>query len=354
HYKWKIMPSVLDNLKFNKIDPPGMIDYIDNYASQIHDALKIGAKFIVPSYYIKIKKVVFLGMGGSGIGAELVKSLLGDCPMPMECVHNYSLPAYTDSETLVVVCSYSGETEEAIAGFFESRQRNAKIIIIATGGKLKSLAGKFKIPCISYDFESTPRAAYLYSFIFLLMIFSRLGFFKLDNHLINDVFASLEKTQSKFSPDNNTISNPAKLLAEKIANKVVIIYASHLLIAVAKRFKTQINENSKNFAFFEELPELNHNAVEGYAHPQGACAIISLESNFEINRINLRQNITSDLINRNHIPYERVRFISSQTRLSEILAMLQFADYVSYYLAILNKVDPSTTSNIDYLKGRLN
>lgn len=347
------MLSPLDNLNYKKVDPSDILTHINNYAEEIYDALTIGKKFAVPSYYIKAKKIVILGMGGSGISGEIVKSLLASSNLVVEVVHDYHIPAYTDSDTLVIACSHSGDTEEPISGFFEARERNAKMIIITTGGKLKSLAGKFKVPCIDYDYKSVPRAAYLYSLVFLLTIFSKLGHYKLDNHIIKDVFETLEKSQAKFAPENNEISNPAKLLAEKIAGKVVVIYASSKLVAVAQRFKGQFNENSKNFAFFEEYPELNHNAIEGLQNPKNACAIISLESNFDSDRINLRQNIISEIINKNHIVYERVRFVSAQNPLSEMIAMLQFCDYVSFYLAILNKVDPTPMPNIDYLKSRL-
>ncbi len=347
------MLSSLDKINLTKVDPSGIVKHIHNYSGQIQDALMIADKFTIPSFYIKVKKVVILGMGGSGISAEITKSLLEDCPINIEVVHDYSVPVYTDQETLVIVCSYSGDTEESIAGFFAAKDKNAKIMIITTGGQLKMLAGKFKIPYLSYEYQSVPRAAYLYSLMFLLTIFSKLGYYKFDNQTFMDVFDTIEKSEIKFSPENNAIGNPAKLLADKIFGKIPVIYASSKLIAVAKRFKGQFNENAKNFAFFEEYPEFNHNAIEGLSYPKNNCVIISLESNFEVERVNRRQNVVAEILMKNHLVYERVHFVSMKTRLSETIAMLLFCDYVSYYLAILNKVDPTPMPNIDFLKSRL-
>ena len=146
----------------------------------------------------------------------------------------------------------------------------------------------------------------------------------------------------------------AKSLAIQAQNYIPVIYSSGTLTNTGQRFKTQINENSKQFAFHEVLPELNHNSILGHFHPRNAnIFVISLESVFDHPRVTKKQNITCEILRRDRIKFERIKFVSSQNEMAEVLSAVLFGDFVSYYLAILNGENPSDIENIDYLKNEL-
>jgi glucose/mannose-6-phosphate isomerase len=163
----------------------------------------------------------------------------------------------------------------------------------------------------------------------------------------------LENFNDKFKPSSQVKHNQAKDVALKILGSCPVIYSSGTLTATGRRLKTQINENSKNFAFSEVYPELNHNATTGYHHPSSGFHILSLESNFDHPRVIKRQNITSEIIRKSKVKIERIKFVPCNHPITEILVFVLFGDYISYYLAILNSEDPTPIKNVDLLKSEL-
>ena len=343
----------LDNINYKKQDPEGMIELIENFPQMCINARTITNNFALPSYYIKAKKFLMMGMGGSGAAGDIVCDLLRSKGIVAESMHDYSIPGWVDRDTVVIACSYSGNTEETIAGFLEAREKNAKLICITTGGKLKILANKFSVPTIHFDLKAQPRAAFPYLFIFIHSIFEKLGHLTLDDSDFSSVMDFIEKNILKFKSSTRTAANTAKTLALQIQNNIPVIYSSGILTQVGQRMKTQINENSKQFSFHEVLPELNHNSILGHFNPKTNIFIVSLESAFDHLRVTKRQNITSEILRRDKIKFERIKFVPNQGEVAEILTMVLFGDFVSYYLAILNNENPSSITNINYLKTEL-
>jgi len=344
----------LDKIDFRKVDPQGMIDNVRNFVSDCRAAFLAASKFTIPSYYIKAKRIVLVGMGASGAAADIVKEYLSTHPdLIVESIHDYSLPAWTNSDTLVIINSYSGNTEESLSALLESQNRGAKIITITTGGKLKVLSDKYKIPTLLFEYSGCPRAAFPYLFIFLLAIFLKLGYLSLSQSDIENALDQISGLEKKYLPEVSLFSNPAKILAEKIHGRIPVIFSSKVLAGAASRFKNQINENAKNWAFVCTLPELHHNVIEGMIKPEGACLVIMLESNFDHDRIVLRENITSDIMRKNKITLERIKFVNQKDQLSETLSFVLLGDFVSYYLAILNKVNPGVNEIISEIKAKL-
>lgn len=347
--------ELLDKIDFKKIDPKGMHTHIDNFPAMLRDAFILSESVTIPPYFIKAKKIALLGMGGSGQAGDLAKNLLTESTnLIVESVHNYILPGWVDSDTLVIANSYSGNTEETLAGFISAYEKGAKLIAITTGGKLKVLADKYKAPVFQFDYQCPPRASFPYLSVLLLSIFSKLGYLpEFNGAKIDEIIALLETAQQKYRFSNSLLGNPAKILAERIFGKIPVIYASEKLFPVASRIKAQFNENSKNFAFAEEFPELNHKSLEGLLNPKGIAFILMLESNFEQERNQKRENITSDVLQRNKIPLERIKLLEATDRLSEVFLIVLFCDYVSYYMAVLNKANPGINDVVDYLKEKL-
>jgi len=344
----------LDNIDFGRSDPRNMIKHFEGFAELTQDAYKTAGNITLPPYYIKPKRVVLLGMGGSGAANDMVKSLLDESTdLIVTSVHDYALPRYVDSDTLVIASSYSGNTEETLAGFISAYEKGAKLVAIATGGKLKILAEKYKIPLFLFDYPCPPRGALPYLFILLLMVFVKLGHLEFDDGEFGKMIGILNNHLEKFKTGTSLLGNPAKILAEKLYDKIPIVFATSKLFPVALRYKAEFNENSKSFAFAEEFPELNHKSTEGILHPKDNVVMIMLESNFEFDRNIKRQNITSEIFSKNKVPVERVQFVDAKDRIAEMMLFVMFGEFVSYYLAMLNKENPGLQDKVDYLKERL-
>lgn len=347
------MADILDKINFDKSDRFSMLQHIESFPSLCRCAWELSKNFSLPAYYIKAKKFVLVGMGGSGIAADIVADILAPNNIVVHVVHDYDIPAWVDEDTIVIATSYSGDTEETLSALIEANNLHAKLIVITTGGKINILAEKYKIPCLKFDYQSAPRASFPFLFILLLSVFIKLGQIELSDSSFLKSIEYLEAQEQKFKFNTHTSGNIAKVLALKFHNKIPVIYATGYLKSVAKRFKSQLNENSKSFSFYEILPELDHNALEGILPDKNNIIITSLESNYDFPRNIKRQNITSELFRNNKILYERVKFVPCESQLAEILTLVLFGDFVSYYLAILNKVDPTANKNISSLKGSL-
>ena len=343
----------LDNIDYRKQDRDGMIDLIENFSQMCLDARTIASNFALPSYYIKAKKFLLVGMGGSGVAGDIVSDLLFPKGVVVQSVHGYDIPGWVDSDSVVIVCSYSGNTEETISAFLEAREKGAKIICITTGGKLKVLANKFQIPTMTFFVKEQPRAAFPHFFVLIHAIFEKLGHLTLSDSEFSSAIDFLEKNTLKFKSSTRIAANLAKTLALQIQNNIPVIYSSGLLANVGVRMKTQMNENSKQLSYVETLPEMNHNAILAYSHPKTNIFIVSLESAYDHSRVTKRQNLTCEILRQEKVKFERIKFVPAQGEVAEVLTMVLFGDFVSYYCAILNNEDPSVIKNIDYIKSEL-
>ncbi|MFA6963656.1 MAG: bifunctional phosphoglucose/phosphomannose isomerase [Patescibacteria group bacterium] len=344
----------LDKIDFKKADPKGMINNIVSFVDDARQAFETASSFNVPAYYIKAKKIVLVGMGGSGAAGDIIKEYLSPhADLIVESIHDYSLPSWAGSDTLVILNSYSGNTEEVLAVFLEAQNRGAKMISVTTGGKLKVLSDKYKVPTLSFEYEGCPRASFPYLFILMLSVFMKLGYVNFTEADVKSALDSLDELKKKYLPDVSLFSNPAKILAEKIHGRVPVIFSSRLLAGAALRFKNQINENAKHWAFTCIFPELHHNVIEGMLRPENLCMVMMLESNFDYDRVTLRENISSEIMRKHKITLERIKFVKAKDQLSETLSFVLLGDFVSYYLAILDKVNPGVNEVIDEVKSKL-
>ena len=345
--------ELLEKIDFAKCDPNGMIKHVESFPDLCRQAYKLAEDFSIPSYYIKAKKIVLLGMGGSGQAGDIIKDLLADTDLIVESVHNYTIPGWVDQDTLVIANSYSGNTEETLSAFIQAYQKGAKLIAITTGGKLKILAQKYRAPLFTFDYDSPPRGAFPFLFMPLVSIFAKLGHLKFDKNDLAEVSSLLDSALAKYRSDVSSFQNPAKILAQKLHNKIPIIYSTEVLRGVSARMKAAFNENGKNFSFSEEFPELNHKSLEGLSNPSDVAYILMIESNREFERNLLRENITADILTKYKVPVERIKFLEAKSEVGEICLHIMFGDFVSSYLGILNKANPGVNDVVDYLKSRL-
>ncbi len=350
------MASLDDPMIYRQIDSSGMLSHLHEFPAQCQRAWEKIMGFDLPPKYKGIEGVIILGMGGSAIGGDLVRRLaLAESKTPVWVHRDYGLPPFVDERTLVIASSYSGNTEETLSAFTQSLKTRAKKLVLTTGGKLKQLAEKEGIPVFAIDYQAPPRAAFPHSFIPLVGIFQKLGLLKDKSAELKEGLETLNKLADDLAETNPLVSNPAKQLATKLHRNVVIIYGAELLSEVARRWKTQLNENSKTMAFFELFPELNHNAAVGYDFPpevKERVFVVLLHSSLLNPRNQLRYKATARLMTRAQIKHQMVEAMGASP-LVQMMSLILFGDYVSFYLAVLNGVDPTPIDSIDFVKKYL-
>lgn len=348
----------LDDISsYRKLDPSDMLRHIHDIPSLCRKAWDQALALELPQEYKNIDKVVILGMGGSAIGGDLLSSLLiNKCTVPISVHRNYSPPAFIDDNTLVIASSYSGMTEETLEAFRPLLLRGAKKLVMASGGQLSSIAIDNHIPAFIFDYKSPPRAALPLSLFALVGIMSKLG---LAGDMTQDIAEScsiLARIDGEINEKVPEAQNPAKQIAMRMFGNMAIIYGAEHLSEVAARWKIQINENVKGWAFNAAFPELNHNATSGYEVPAEICKnthVIMLRSKTLHPRVLLRYSLTGKLLDKAGLKNEIVE-AAGISDLAQMMSLILTGDYVSYYLALLYGIDPYPIKAVDYLKAELN
>jgi glucose/mannose-6-phosphate isomerase len=303
-----------------------------------------------------IMNVVVAGMGGSALAALLVKSWLkAEITVPFEVLRSYDIPAYVGENTLVIVSSYSGNTEEALSALEQAEKRGAQLAIIAAGGTLLDIAGSYKIAHVPLPANLQPRMAVIYNLralIALLVNFKIVAEEKLDEIAAAAGWLRMESEQ--WAGDVTVDKNYAKQLALLAVGKTAIFYGGTLTAPVAYKWKISWNENAKNTSFWNELPEFNHNEFIGWtSHPvEKPFAVFDLTSNLEHPQILKRFEISDRLLSGLR-PKSTVVNLRGDSAIKQMLWGSILADFVSIYVAILNGVDPTPVPIIEKLKTEL-
>ncbi len=352
--------NMLDDVeRIRAVDPSNMYNRIFDFPEQMEDALKIAKLWrFDPKDFLGIKNIVVVGMGGSAIGGDLIRSFLASrLLVPMSVCRHYVLPEYVDDETLVIASSYSGNTEETLSAVDDALGRKAMIAAISTNGMLEEVARINEIPLAKLPAGLQPRAALGYSFIPLLVMFEKIGLVKKVIPEIEHAILALKTYREKYIEDNHTVSNPAKHIAEKVHKKIAIIYSGPTLTdVVGLRWKGQLCENAKNLAFANEFAEFNHNELVGWSeiveqHSEH-LVVLMLRDADDHPQIRKRMNIVKEIIEQRSVEVVDV-YSRGDKPLERMLSLIQLGDFVSYYLAVLNEVDPTPVEVIERLKGAL-
>lgn len=319
------------------IDSQNLIEDIKKLPFMIEDAYKAGQ-------YLKISKqankILVLGMGGSAIGGQLLQNYLeNELSMPIFCLRNYELPKHVDDKTLVFACSYSGNTEETLNAFKKARMLNCQMIVITSGGKLLQMAESAKSQVVPIPKGMQPRSAFPYFFFPMIAALENARLIPSQTKKVNETIKQLKK---------EGFDTVAKQLAAKIYQATPIIYASDLFSGVAYRWKTQFNENAKIMSYHHVFPEMNHNELTGFENPQGKFHIIMLQSALDHRRIQKRMKICEKIFRRTS--GLTVLNLKGTELMAELFTASFIGDLVSYYLALLYKVDPSPVKLVEELK----
>jgi glucose/mannose-6-phosphate isomerase len=341
----------------NSIDKSNMFDVLMKFYEQIDTAVKIVENTNFSDFdKTELRNIIITGLGGSAIAGDLIRSFTYDeIKIPVFINRNYSLPNFSDKNTLVIVSSYSGNTEETISAYKEAIANKCRIICLTSGGEIERIARKNKNICIKIPGGLQPRCALGFSFFSLISIFNEFGFISNKSKEIKSTIEVIKKGSKVYS-DLNTEKSPAIKLAAAIKGKLPIIYSSaDILDVVNLRWRGQISENGKILAYGNLYPEMNHNELVGWNLNKNILkntVVFFLQDKSDNDRVKLRMKITKDIIKNytsNIISVES----TCESKLERIFDLIYLGDWVSYYLAILNGTDPTPVKVIEELKQNL-
>ena len=331
-------------------DLSNMYDSIKGMDSQIIDSIKIMENF--KSISINCNNVIICGMGGSAIGADFVKNIVSQSiNIPIYVNRTYVLPKWVNSKSLVILCSYSGDTEETISCYEETLSRKIDPIIITSNGFLLRESNKHNFQKIKLPIGMQPRVAFGYSSSVLLILLQKLNL--IDNKLIDDltkIIENIKQTSEMFS-DFTSNNNKALNLASNIYDKYPIIYSTPLTETLAVRFRGQLAENGKILSSHNILPEQNHNEIEGFSKSNNNFFVVWIDDIDDHSQISKRIKITSSILSEK---CENYFYKTSGNNLIERMYNgILFFDWVSFYVSIFRKIDPTPVNKIKTLKKLL-
>lgn len=299
--------------------------------------------------------IVYGGMGGSALAALVSKSWPG-YDLPFEVCRNYHIPAYVSAKTLFIAASYSGNTEETLSALAEAEATGATIVVIASGGKLKDLASEKGYPYLELPKVVEPRYAVFANLKAICCILEAAGLchHNPSKEALERAAEFIKKSVADWTAVVPTDKNPAKKLAMELAGKSVVVYAGPMLAPAAYKWKINCNENAKNVAWWNELPEFDHNELMGWSsHPvDKPYAIVELRSNLEHPRVQRRFEVGEQLLSGRR-PAPNVVEVKGETLLQQLLWSIAYGDFVTMYLGLLNNVDPGTSDVVEKFKKQL-
>ena len=350
--------SPLDSQEtYSRLDPSGLYDRIAALPDQVEEAWAAASRLGLPASYGGVERVAILGMGGSGIGGSLLRALAIDVgsTTPIDVVRGYTLPAYIGPGTLAIASSNSGNTEEIVALAEQAAAAGAQCLALTTGGRLAALAAEKNLPVLQYEWSGEPRAALGWSFASLVAITRTLGLLPQDSIDVAAATRSMRALCDSAGRDAPLSSNPAKQLAARLVGCLPVIIGADAMAPIAYRWRTQINENAKSWATAEELPEMNHNTPVGYGGPPALVPLLHaviLRHASVHRRIAKRIDLTREQLGTAGVNVE-VLDVPGDTVFEQMLWAIQFGDFASYYLGLLNGADPSEVRALDWLKSMM-
>lgn len=341
-------------------DPKGMLKVLEGFPEQCERALELGREFPLPPELAEFERLAIVGMGGSGIVGDLLRRLL---PLPVTVHRGYEAVATASSleKTLIIGVSYSGNTEETLSALerlqgLAGKEAKVNVICLSSGGQLERLAEGRGWPFLKIPGGIQPRAALGYLLLPILGLLARLGRFPEGE--FEGLIPALQRLSEELSPGRPTGENRAKQLARWLFGGVPLIWGVEGTTDVAAfRWKTQLNENGKQPAFWNVLPELCHNEIESLWKRELLLEqrVVFLASAHDHPRNRLRRQLMKELLEERGIPSIEVAppAPAGGGKLAELLGLIYLGDFVSVYLGLLNGVDPTPVELIEEFKRRL-
>jgi glucose/mannose-6-phosphate isomerase len=319
---------------------------IQNFTAQLKDSKAIAEKAIL-SHSTNIQNIVITGLGGSGIGGTIISELVSDsCKVPILVNKDYFLPAFVNESTLLIVSSYSGNTEETLAALNEAIAKKAQIIAITSGGKVLELARQHQFDFIEIPGGKPPRSCIGYSLVQLIKILVSKGF--ADKKLFSD----LDKAIALLDDENAHIKAEAKKFAQALTGKIPVIYSLGTCEGTVVRFRQQINENSKMLCWHNTFPEMNHNELVGWTTKNESLVVVTFHTSFDYERTRKRYEVCKPIFEKYAAAVIDIHAMG-QSKLEQFLYLINIGDWISCEIADLRGIDPVEVNVIDHLKGEL-
>ena len=353
------MRKIINDIKrMHKLDTSDMHDALYYFPDTMRDAERIGSNFKLPEKFKRnYNSIVFSGLGGSAIGADFIRSYLEEeVETPIIVNRDYTIPGIVNENTLFIVSSYSGNTEETLSAYEFAKKKKANIMSLSSNGKLMDLSVKSDIPFMRIPGRLAPRAALAYGTIPFLCVFAKLGIIRWKSSEIKEAVRLLSNLRGKLRLEVPARKNLAKKIASRIYGKIPIIYgADRYIDVVVTRWRGQLAENSKTLSFGHVLPEMNHNEIVGWQNPKKllkSLIVLLLRDSGDHPRVAKRMEITKDIIKKMGTKVIEVNS-TGKGLLARMFSLVCIGDWVSFYLAALNGVDPTPVKRITYLKKKL-
>ncbi|MBL7889833.1 MAG: bifunctional phosphoglucose/phosphomannose isomerase [Bacteroidia bacterium] len=320
---------------------------VANFSKQLSEAISIGEKAKLTVSESPISNVLICGLGGSGIGGSIVSELVvGNANVPINVTKGYFIPAYVGKNTLVIISSYSGNTEETINCMELAMTKGAKIVAITSGGKVLEICKQHNFDCIVVPGGMPPRACLGYS---LTQLFFVLGFNKI---ITNDYKKELNAAIDLINNDQTSIIAEAKTIADKLNGKLPVIYATTYNEGIAIRFRQQLNENAKILCWHHIIPEMNHNELVGWTQKNDDLSVLIFLDKDEYSRNLARVDINKEVIKKYTSNITEI-YSKGNSVIEKAIYFIHLGDWISVLLAETRGVDAVEVNVINHLKSKL-
>lgn len=345
--------------EIEKIDQDNVLGSIEALADQIRHAWSDVNKIT-----LKLKQtptqIVVAGMGGSALGASVVKHLFKDSlPVPLEIVNDYTLPNYVSEKTLVILSSYSGNTEEILACAKQAKEANAQIAVITAGGKLKEIASENKYPLFiidpKYNPSGQPRMAIGYAIVGLIGLLTKAELIEVTDGDIKQAQEAVLTTMHQCDIESEVDQNPAKSLTFALIDRRPNIVAAEFLTGAAHTASNQFNENAKTFASYYQIPEIDHHLLESLELPKSNQLdnmFLFFTSHLYHQKNQVRMRLTQEAVEKQGCVSLAIK-LKSQTKIAQVFEMITLSAFTNFYLAIVNEINPSKIPMVDWFKSEL-
>jgi glucose/mannose-6-phosphate isomerase len=339
------------------LDAHNALGAIEEMGSQISQVWESVQNLAIPADYAEATNIVVAGMGGSVLGTHVIQTLFKDqIKVPIIIAPDYEVPAFVNSHTLVVASSYSGSTEETLAATKDAFAKGAKVMGITSGGALAALLAEHNAPCLVFDPIHNPsncaRMGLGYSIFGQIALMAKAGHIVLQQTHVDTILEVIAQAHVQQAITVEQATNPAKILAFQLYQKIPVITVAEHLEGIAHVFANQLNENAKTFSEYRVIPELNHHLLEGLKFPEGLKSeafFLSLGSSLYHPSNQLRLKLTQELYQENGLEC-LLHTVQASSKIGQAFELLVFAAYTSFYLAMLYNQDPIPNPNVDWLK----
>ncbi len=351
----------LDNIEqMRELDSQDQVGSVTLLGKQFLHGWEDVHKLEIPEEYSKAQNIVFCGMGGSSLGAYVTKHIYGlTLGVPYEIMNDYHIPSYVDENTLVIVQSYSGNTEEALSCFDEAIETGAHIFTISAGGKLEERSKRDN--CQHYHIEpkfnpcDQPRMGIGYSIVGQLAMLHQAGFIHITEQELKDIEAVTEQNAKDNHPEVPLSSNSSKHIAELMFDKIPLYIGAQFLQGAMHAMRNQVNENAKTYAGEHPVPEMNHHLLEALSFPkstQNHDLYVFIESDLYSDRVKRRNEVVKEIIQKTGHNVTSIQAKGTYP-ISQVMYCIQYGAFIGFYLAMKEGIDPSPIPYVEDLKVML-